>query len=157
FGDDDMTAEDASGDEYEISDVPLYERFYAGGHRSFRGFEYRGVGPRGIRADTGELGDDPVGGDWLLLTGLEYQFPLLGRPNPGEHTGLLNGVVFTDMGTVQDDVGLDEWRVSVGAGLRLKIPFLGQAPFALDFAIPLLRQDGDEEQFFSFDLALPLR
>lgn len=133
----------------EDHEAPVFERFYAGGHRSFRGFDYRGAGPRGTRNDTGELGDDPVGGDWLLLTGLEYNFPIY------EET--LRGVLFTDMGTVQEDPGLDQWRVSIGAGIRLKIPFLGQAPFALDFAIPIVKEDGDEERIISFDLALPFK
>ena len=133
----------------ESDEAPVFERFYAGGHRSFRGFTHRGAGPRGIRNDTGEVGDDPVGGDWLLLTGLEYNFPI--------YQDLLRGVFFTDMGTVQDDPGLDDWRVSIGTGIRLKIPVLGQAPFALDFAVPIVKEDGDEERLISFDLALPFK
>ena len=131
----------------EEDEAPIFERFYAGGHRTFRGFSFRGVGPRGIRNDTGTLGDDPVGGDWLFLAGLEYNFPI--------YQEIVRGVFFTDTGTVQDDVGMDQYRVSIGAGVRLKIPFLGQAPFALDFAVPLLKEDGDDSQLFSFDLALP--
>jgi outer membrane protein insertion porin family len=134
---------------FEEGEAPLFERFYAGGHRSFRGFEYRGVGPRGIRADTGEVGEDPVGGQWQLLTGVQYEFPLLDQ--------FLRGVIFTDMGTVQNDVALDDWRVSIGTGVRLKIPFLSQAPFALDLAVPLVKQDGDETQLLSFDLEVPIR
>ena len=58
-------------------------------------------------------------------------------------------------GTVQEDFGFDEYRVSVGTGLRIKIPFLGQAPFALDFAFPLLKEEDDEVQSVSFDLSVP--
>lgn len=129
-------------------DAPVFERYYAGG-RTFRGFRFRGVGPRGIRADTLEEGDDPVGGDWLLLTGLQYEFPLAGD--------YLRGVVFTDQGTLTQDIGFDDWRVSVGAGLRIKIGFLSQAPFAIDFAYPLVQEDTDEKQVLSFDVALPFR
>ena len=64
-------------------------------------------------------------------------------------------VLFTDTGTVQDDFGLDEYRMSVGAGLRLAVPFLGQAPFAFDFAVPVVKEPDDETQVFSFDIALP--
>lgn len=135
------------------NEAPLFERFYAGGFRTFRGFDFRGVGPRGIIGGTGpnagQLGDDPVGGDFLLLTSLQYEFPLV--------TDFLRGVVFTDQGTVQDDFGVSEWRVSIGAGIRMNIPFLGQAPFALDLAYPLLKQDGDETQVISFDLAIPFQ
>ena len=129
-------------------DAPVFERFYAGG-RTFRGFRFRGVGPRGIRADTLEEGDDPVGGDWLLLTGLQYEFPIAGD--------YLRGVVFTDQGTLTDDIGVDDWRVSVGAGFRIRIGFLSQAPFAIDFAYPIVKEDNDERQVLSFDVALPFR
>lgn len=134
---------------FEEGQAPTFERFYAGGHRTLRGFRLRGAGPRGIRNDTGTRGRDPVGGDFMLLTGIEYNTPIL--------EDFLRGVVFTDMGTVQRTIGVDEWRVSIGAGIRLKIPFLGEAPFALDFAVPLLKEDGDRTQFISFDLAVPFR
>ena len=134
---------------FEDDEAPLFERFYAGGQRTFRGFEFRGVGPRGIRADTLMVDDDPVGGDWLFLTSLEYNFPI--------HQEVLRGVFFTDMGTVQDDIGFDEWRISIGTGLRIQVPFLGQAPFAMDLALPVMKKDGDQEQLFSFSLALPFR
>jgi len=142
-----ITVSDSVGGTHRISDTPLFERFYAGGHRTFRGFEFRGAGPRGIEANTGTRGDDPVGGDFSFLLGLEYNYPIYQK--------IVRGVFFIDSGTVQEDIGLDEYRVSVGAGVRLKLPFLGQAPFAFDLALPIVKQDGDEERFFSFDLALP--
>lgn len=130
-------------------EAPIFERYFAGGHRSFRGFEFRGVGPRGIRADTGAIDDDAVGGDFMLLATLQYEFPIL-EDN-------IRGVVFTDQGTVQDDIGLDQWRVSIGAGVRLKLPIFGAAPLAIDLAVPLIKEQRDEEQIISFDLSLPLR
>ena len=131
----------------EDDEAPVFERFYAGGHRSFRGFAFRGVGPRGLRADTGVKDDDPVGGDWIFLFGVEYNFPIY------EET--IRFVVFLDTGTVQDDIGFDEYRASIGGGVRLKVPFLGQAPFALDLAVPIAKEPGDETQPFSFNLAIP--
>ena len=64
--------------------TPTFERNYAGGHRSFRGFDYRGVGPRGIIAGgpkAGTRGDDPVGGDWMFLVGVEDKFPTTACPS----------------------------------------------------------------------------
>src|SRR5262249_48428603 len=101
----------------------------------------------GLRHDTGKPGGDPVGGDWLFLVSAEYNFPVV--------EDIIRFVVFTDTGTVQKDVGLDEYRVSIGAGIRIKIPFLGQAPFALDGAYPIIKQDSDEVRYVSFDLAIP--
>lgn len=133
----------------EDGEAPFFERLYLGGQSSFRGFEFRGVGPRGIRNDTGVPGDDAVGDEWLLTTSLEYNYPI--------YTEVLRGVFFTDMGTLTDDPGVDDWRVSIGAGLRIKVPFFGSAPFALDLAVPVLKEDGDEEQVLSFSLDLPFR
>ncbi|MFW5682146.1 MAG: outer membrane protein assembly factor BamA [Phycisphaeraceae bacterium] len=132
----------------EEDESPVFERFFAGGQRSFRGFQFRGVGPRGVTR-AGTLSDDAVGGDWMLLLGLQYEFPLVGDT--------LRGVVFTDQGTVQEDVDLDQWRVAIGTGVRIKVPFVSQVPFALDFAIPLRDQENDETTIFSFDIDLPLQ
>lgn len=127
-------------------DVPLFERFYSGG-RDFRGFAFRGVGPRGIRNDTLLVGDDPVGGRFQFVSRLQYEFPI--------YSQFIRWAVFTDQGTVQDDLGFDEWRVTVGTGLRLKLPFFGQAPIAVDFGIPVLEEEGDETQILSFSIELP--
>ena len=134
---------------YIFSSAPTFERFYAGGFRSFRGFRYRGVGPRGVQYNTRQVGDDPVGGDFIWLVGLQYQFPIWDK--------YLSGVIFTDQGTVQSRLGVDQWRVSVGAGVRFFVPFLSQAPFAVDFGIPLRKEEGDQTQLVAFDIALPLQ
>jgi len=134
---------------YIIGDAPVFERLYAGGHSTFRGFEFRGVGPRGIQADTLELGDEPVGGDFLFLVGAEYEFPIV--------QDLIRGVIFTDQGTVDEEISLSKWRVSVGAGARIKLPIFGQAPLAIDFGVPLVKEEGDETRVFSFDVDIPFR
>jgi outer membrane protein insertion porin family len=126
--------------------VPTYERFYLGG-RSFRGFEFREVSPKGIRADTGELGDDPVGGEWLIFLGAQYEFPLFQET--------ITGVTFLDPGTVTEDVGFDDYRVSIGAGLRLYIPQLGPVPIAFDFGFPIVYEEEDDKRLFSFSAELP--
>ncbi len=136
---------------FEDGEAPLFERFYAGGHSTFRGFENRGVGPRGIRADTLTLGDDAVGGEFLFLTGLQYEFPLVDQ--------YLRGVVFTDQGTLTsgNDLEFDQWRASVGFGIRLNVAFLSQAPFAIDFAVPITSEDFDEERNISFAIDIPFQ
>jgi outer membrane protein insertion porin family len=126
--------------------VPTYERFYLGG-RSFRGFEFRTISPKGIRADTGELGDDPVGGKWLLFLGAQYEFPIF------EQT--VAGVVFLDTGTVTNSVGFDEYRISAGVGVRLYIQQLGPVPIAFDFGFPIVSESGDESRVLSFSAELP--
>src|SRR5205823_13256117 len=58
---------------YAGDNTPVFERFYAGGFRSIRGFQFRGVGPdeRGYK----------VGGDFQLLNSLEYQVPVQAGDN----------------------------------------------------------------------------
>ncbi len=118
-------------------DIPVYERFFAGGTGTIRGFRFRGIGP----TDNG----DPVGGKALLLGSIEYAYPLL--------SNVLRGVLFLDAGTVASSWSSSEIgdiRVTVGFGLRIVIPFLGPKPFALDFGFPIITYDGDEERILSF-------
>jgi outer membrane protein insertion porin family len=58
-------------------------------------------------------------------------------------------------GDIPNPLGFYQYRVSVGVGLRLYIGALGPAPIALDFAVPLMKQDTDETQVFSFNAELP--
>lgn len=126
-------------------DAPLYEKFYLGG-RSFRGFDFRTISPKGINA-FGQVTDDPVGGNWMAFAGAQYEFPMIGD--------FINGVLFVDSGTVTDDVTFDPWRLSVGVGLRLYIPQFGPVPIAVDFGFPIVQEQGDEEQLVSFSAELP--
>lgn len=127
-------------------EVPTYERYYLGG-QSFRGFDLRTISPRGVRNDNGQPSDDPIGGSWLFFLGAEVSRPL--------YEDVLSIVFFVDSGTVTDDPGLDEYRVSAGAGLRLYIPQLSPAPLAFDFGVPLIKEDTDEARIFSFSIDLP--
>ncbi len=115
-----------------IGEAPVFERFYAGGTGSIRGFEYRGIGPRdGIDQNN-------VGGDWLLLFGGEYSFPLVGEN--------LRGLMFLDAGSA----GPGPIRSAIGAGVRFTIDLFGPVPFEFDLALPWLKDSEDEEQVFSF-------
>ncbi|MGC1272084.1 MAG: BamA/TamA family outer membrane protein [Planctomycetaceae bacterium] len=116
-------------------DTPIFERYYAGGFQSLRGFEFRGVGPRQFGVN--------IGGQFLVAGSVQYMFPLLAND-------ALHGVVFSDFGTVEEDVQIDDFRASVGTGLRITIPAFGPAPLAFDFAFPIAKADGDETQIFSF-------
>ncbi|MDP6986906.1 MAG: outer membrane protein assembly factor BamA [Phycisphaerales bacterium] len=125
--------------------APTYERFYLGG-RTLRGFQFRSVSPKGIDV-AGNLTDVPVGGTFMAFLGAQYQRPLLGE--------LLDGVIFVDSGTVNDDPGFDQYRMAFGVGIRVYIPQLGPTPLAFDFAFPMIKQEGDSTQLFSFSADLP--
>ncbi len=127
-------------------DVPFYEKFYLGG-RSFRGFAFRAVSPVGIENDSGEVGNDPVGGNFSFFLGLELEQPV--------YEDVVSVVGFIDTGTVTDELSLDDYRVSVGAGLRLYVPQLSTAPLAFDFGFPLIAAETDREQVFTFSIDVP--
>ena len=120
---------------YSTPDTPLFERFYAGGFRSLRGFQFRGVGP--------DVASFKVGGDFEFLNSLEYQIPVKASDN-------LYFVAFLDSGTVESRVDIKDYRVSAGFGVRFVVPMLGPVPIALDFGFPLVKGPGDREQVFSF-------
>jgi len=120
--------------------APVFERVFAGGFRSLRGFQFRGVGPVGV----GPLGSTyMVGGTYALLNTIEYQLPLMANDR-------VSFVAFFDHGTVSNRVTLDDYRASVGVGLRLKIPGMGPLPIALDFGFPVKQASTDIKQVFSF-------
>lgn len=126
--------------------APTYERFYLGG-RTLRGFQFRSVSPKGVNPTTGQMTDVPIGGTFMAFLGAQYQQPLIGE--------LLDGVLFVDSGTVNDDPGFDQYRMSFGVGIRVYIPQLGQTPLAFDLAFPMIKQEGDATQMFSFSADLP--
>ncbi len=117
------------------ANTPIYERFFAGGFQSFRGFYFRGVSPK----QNGVY----VGGDFMMLGSVEYQVPVMANE-------MVKVVTFSDFGTVTDKASLSDFRVSVGAGLRVTVPMMGPTPIALDWAIPLTKLDTDKTQLFSF-------
>ena len=117
-------------------ETPVYERFFAGGFRSIRGFQYRGVGPN----ENGYM----VGGDFMWLNSLEYQIPVMANDN-----AYLVG--FVDSGTVEPNISdISTYRVSAGVGLRLVVPMMGPVPIALDFGFPIVKAETDRTQIFNF-------
>jgi outer membrane protein insertion porin family len=115
-----------------VGDAPVFERFYAGGTGSIRGFKFRGIGERD------GLDHNNIGGDYLLLLGAEYSYPLYGEN--------LRGHVFLDTGTA----GAGAYRAAVGTGVRLTINLFGPLPLEFNLAMPIASGDGDDEQVFSF-------
>lgn len=119
------------------TDTPLYENFFAGGYSTLRGFRFRSATP--------QVDGVYVGGEFSLLGSTEYLFPITADD-------MLKGVVFCDFGTIEEriEINTEDFRVAVGAGLRVSVPAMGPAPIALDFAVPIAREQTDRIQNFSF-------
>ena len=94
----------------ELVDIPPTLRFYAGGDRSVRGYEYREIGPR-ISAVPGR-DDFALGAKNVITAGVEYEQYL------NDSWGF---AAFVDGGSAFDGQ-LDRWRKGVGLGLRWKSP-----------------------------------
>lgn len=101
--------------------VPLPERFFAGGSSTLRSFPQNQAGPRD------PVTGFPLGGNALLIFGTEVRFPLFGRN--------IGGVLFHDAGNVYSTVQKLSFRVSqrdlqdfnymvhdAGLGVRYRTP-----------------------------------
>jgi outer membrane protein insertion porin family len=130
---------------YGDENVAINERFYIGG-TNLRGFERSGIGPRDLRTR------DALGGNRFYRGSAELSFPI-GLP---EELGVL-GHGFGDAGSLFDvDSGkndpfvVDEnsLRASAGLGVSWRSPF---GPLRLDYAVPVVKENYDEEQKFSFN------
>ncbi|MHC4877056.1 MAG: BamA/OMP85 family outer membrane protein, partial [Planctomycetota bacterium] len=124
------------------SDTPMFERYFAGGYQSFRGFAFRGISPQ-----QGGIG---VGGDNMILLSGQYSMPVTADE-------MIRLVAFIDAGTVEeteDDISLNSMRAAAGFGVRLTIPAMGPAPLAFDFGFPIASERGDDERIFSFYIGL---
>jgi len=119
--------------------IPVFERFYGGGIRSFRGFTFRGMGPF--------QNNYAVGGRFAWLNTVEYQIPILANDK-------FHFVTFCDHGTVERDFSIRNYRVSVGAGFRLAIPALGPLPLAIDFGVPLNKGPHDKNQLVNISVGV---
>jgi outer membrane protein insertion porin family len=121
-------------------DTPAYDNFFAGGYNTIRGFTFRGASPRQA-GSNGQLAI--IGGPFQWLNTVEYMYPITADDT-------LRGVLFTDFGTVESNVSIDNMRVAPGFGFRITLPAMGPAPIALDFAFPVVYAPYDNRQIFSF-------
>lgn len=132
----------------DTSEIPYSERFFLGGARTVRGFDFRGIGP--FDPASGE----PLGGETYLSGSIELFYPLHSVLQPGTYRRqeMLRLIGFVDYGLLDVDpfaLEPDDLRASVGVALGLAYPL----PLSLNFGFPVLKQDGDQEQVFSFSLA----
>lgn len=128
----------ASGD---LDELPFFDKYYAGGINSVRGFEQSTLGTRDEK-------DDPVGGDFMVTGTAEVQFP---APFMDDAKNLKMSA-FVDGGNVFKDSGdfkSDEVRYSAGVGAVWLSPI---GPFEVSYAKPLNAEDGDKEQKVQFSI-----
>jgi outer membrane protein insertion porin family len=120
-------------------EVPIHERFYAGGSTTIRGFRQDSVGPAGTDLSGNPV---PIGGDSMAIFNLEL------RINPGEGLGL---VLFTDAGNVWTgrEINLGNVRASYGAGIRYGTPI---GPLRVDYGQKMHRLPGESPGELHFNI-----
>ena len=109
-------------------EVPIYERFYAGGAYTIRGYRERKVGPVDL------VSKDPIGGESMLVGNIEYLYPVI---------DVLKVALFYDAGNVWPkvgDIGSGGYKSGIGLGVRLKTPI---GPVRLDYGFPLNKEPGE--------------
>ncbi|MFA4993582.1 MAG: outer membrane protein assembly factor, partial [Candidatus Omnitrophota bacterium] len=119
--------------------IPIYERFFAGGAYTIRGYGERKVGPA---SDSGD--HDPLGGASMAIGNIEYTYPLF---------SFLKVAAFYDVGNVWEKIGdmfsnkdangvanSGGLKSAFGLGLRIKTPI---GPIMLDYGIPMDKEPGE--------------
>ena len=118
-------------------DIPLTERFYAGGPGSLRGFRYQRVGPVD---DDGE----PLGGRFSIVwNALELRRAIY---------KMVGAVAFLDVGNVWRDIadaGIDDVRLDVGTGIRLATPI---GIVRVDYGVNLDRRNDEPRSQVYFSM-----
>jgi len=125
---------DAYGD---TERVPLFDRFFVGGSRSVRGFDFREIGP--------QVDGEPLGGLTFAYTNAEITFPIMDR---------VRGALFIDAGFNNSgvfDYSVDDLNVGTGVGLRMNLPI---GPLRFDLGFPIVVDDNNEfgNMEFHFDV-----
>jgi len=126
----------------DTDDVPPFQRFYAGGIDSIRGFQFRTITPL--------ENNFAIGGKRLLVGTAEYSMPL--------YEEIVRGSVFVDGGSVWDAGNTDPrtrvtndsgFRVSTGFGLAIRTP-LSPMPIRVYVTRPLVKNDQDRTKTLDF-------
>jgi outer membrane protein insertion porin family len=111
--------------------VPIFERYFAGGAQSIRGYSERAIGP--VDSNT----QDAIGGESILLGSVEYTIPLV---------DVIKFATFFDAGNVwakAADFGKNKIYAGYGIGFRVKTPI---GPMKLDYGIPLDKEPGEDSK-----------
>ncbi len=101
----------------DVDDLPLSQRFFAGGDQSVRGFAYQNLAPRNADGDV-------IGGRYLGVASVELEQLVAGN---------WGAAVFVDHGNAMNELATER-RTSAGIGMRYRSPV---GVFRVDIARPI--------------------
>ena len=141
----------AYGDGYaDLDTLPFYERYFAGGLRTVRGYESNSLGPR-------DSENDPTGGNMRVTAGVDLIFPI---PFIEKSPSSVRFTAFYDIGNVfldgaptfdseQEGFDSDELRTSTGLSFVWLAPI---GPLRFSWSKALNDVEGDNLRFFQFSI-----
>lgn len=112
-----------------FTEVPPDLRFFAGGDRSVRGYDYESISPRD---NQGRL----TGASAMVTGSVEYQYRV---------TGKWWGAAFIDAGDASNSFANFHWKKGAGVGVRWNSPV---GPVKFDIARPIGDPDHKDFQFY---------
>ena len=152
------------GDGYgDTTSLPFFERYFAGGIRTVRGYDSNTLGPRDL-VEIGSTGvyertGDAIGGNMRVTAGIDYIFPIPFMEKPPSSVRLS---AFLDVGNVfLDDVAtfdasstdtgfqIDQLRSSAGLSLVWLSPI---GPLRFSYAETLNDVTDDDLRAFQFSI-----
>lgn len=161
----------AYGDGYGSVDgldqkLPFFDNFYLGGDQWLRGFKRNSVGPRALYpGSNGQVtidDDDNLGGNalWAVSAELVVPTPFISEAYKNQ----VRTSLFVDAGALWDTNSTnytagysnapdysDPSKFSASAGISLTW-MSPVGPLSFSLARPIKEQDGDDSEFFSFDI-----
>jgi len=124
----------------DVSTLPFFKNFYAGGFSSVPGYEGNTLGPK-------DQNGDATGGNVLLTGGLDLIVPNFISEN------LRTAITFNFGNVYQNQLAVDQLRYSAGVLINWNSPF---GLLGLSLAVPLNKKPGDDIAIpqFSFGTSL---
>jgi outer membrane protein insertion porin family len=142
----------AYGDGYAgLEELPFYERYFAGGLRTVRGYESNSLGPRST------VTGDPIGGNMRVTGGADFIFPI---PFVEKPPSSVRFSAFLDIGNVfdenrptfdSDEAGFDASQLRAAAGLSF-VWLAPIGPLRFSWSEALNDVQGDNLRVFQFSI-----